>query len=206
MVHGKKRILCWIDRRLTGLTGPEYHAIISFRLSIEPEDSQYGESWLYISPTAHVVDTVTEQSQRSLYAPMAQPQCVQHGEQSHERMSATASSHTFRSGRHRLPTMLAPISLSGHMGDIHVHDLAEFGSTPLVPSICLTSWALSGGCGVGLDGLLGEAYDVLRGITRLNWSYTSPILKVTLPSLNPLSVPTFPETVSVRSPFTIFGL
>ena len=44
MVHGKKRIPYWIDRRLTGLAGPEYHAIISFRSPIEPEDSQYGES------------------------------------------------------------------------------------------------------------------------------------------------------------------
>ena len=43
MVHGEKRIPYWIDRRLTGLAGPEYHAIISFGLPIEPEDSQYGE-------------------------------------------------------------------------------------------------------------------------------------------------------------------
>ena len=43
MGHGKKRIPNWIDRRLTGLAGPEYHAIISFGLPIEPEDSQYGE-------------------------------------------------------------------------------------------------------------------------------------------------------------------
>ena len=43
MVHGKKRIPYWIDRRLNGLAGPEYHAIISFGLPIEPEDSQYGE-------------------------------------------------------------------------------------------------------------------------------------------------------------------
>ena len=42
MVHGKNRIPYWIDRRLTGLAGPEYHAIISFGLPIEPEDSQYG--------------------------------------------------------------------------------------------------------------------------------------------------------------------
>ena len=42
MGHGKKRISYWIDRRLTGLAGPEYHAIISFGLPIEPEDSQYG--------------------------------------------------------------------------------------------------------------------------------------------------------------------
>ena len=46
MVHGKKRIPYWIDRRLNGLAGPEYDAIISFGLPFEPEDSQYGESWL----------------------------------------------------------------------------------------------------------------------------------------------------------------
>ena len=44
MVHGENRIPYWIDRRLPGLAGPEYHAIISFGLPIEPEDSQYGES------------------------------------------------------------------------------------------------------------------------------------------------------------------
>ena len=44
MVHGKNRNPCWIDRRLNDLAGPEYHAIISFGLPIEPEDSQYGES------------------------------------------------------------------------------------------------------------------------------------------------------------------
>ena len=43
MVHGENRIPYWIDRRLNGLAGPEYHAIISFGLPIEPEDSQYGE-------------------------------------------------------------------------------------------------------------------------------------------------------------------
>ena len=32
-----------IDRRLTGLAGPDYDATISFGLPIEPEDSQYGE-------------------------------------------------------------------------------------------------------------------------------------------------------------------
>ena len=46
MVHGKNRIPYWIDRRLSGLAGPEYHAIISIGLPIEPEDSQYGESWI----------------------------------------------------------------------------------------------------------------------------------------------------------------
>ena len=44
MVHGRNRISYWIDRSLTGLAGPEYHAIISFGLTIEPEDSQYGKS------------------------------------------------------------------------------------------------------------------------------------------------------------------
>ena len=43
MVHGKERIPYWIDRRLTGLAGPEYHAIISIGLPFEPEDSQYGK-------------------------------------------------------------------------------------------------------------------------------------------------------------------
>ena len=44
MVHGKNRIPYWIDRRLNGLAGPEYHATISFGLPFESEDSQYGES------------------------------------------------------------------------------------------------------------------------------------------------------------------
>ena len=42
----KNRISYWIDRRLSGLAGPDYHAIISIGLPIKPEDSQYGESWL----------------------------------------------------------------------------------------------------------------------------------------------------------------
>ena len=46
MVHGRNRIPYWIDRKLTGLAGPDYDDTISFRLPIEPEDSQYGESWL----------------------------------------------------------------------------------------------------------------------------------------------------------------
>ena len=33
----------WIDRRLTGLAGPDYDAAISFGLPYEPEDSQYGK-------------------------------------------------------------------------------------------------------------------------------------------------------------------
>ena len=43
MVHGENRISYWIDRRLTGLAGPDYDATISFGLPIEPEDSQYGK-------------------------------------------------------------------------------------------------------------------------------------------------------------------
>ena len=43
MVHGKNRIPHRIDRRLSGLAGPDYDATISFGLPFEPEDSQYGE-------------------------------------------------------------------------------------------------------------------------------------------------------------------
>ena len=44
MAQGKNRIPYWIDRRLTGLAGPDYYdATISFGLPIEPEDSQYGK-------------------------------------------------------------------------------------------------------------------------------------------------------------------
>ena len=43
MLYDCKRISYWIDRRLTGLAGPDYDDTISFRLPIEPEDSQYGE-------------------------------------------------------------------------------------------------------------------------------------------------------------------
>ena len=43
MVHGKNRIPYRIDRRLTGLAGPDYDAPISFGLPFEPEDSQYGK-------------------------------------------------------------------------------------------------------------------------------------------------------------------
>ena len=54
MVHGKNRIPYWIDRRLTGLAGPEYHAIISFGLPFESEDCQYGKSQLQYIPLAAV--------------------------------------------------------------------------------------------------------------------------------------------------------
>ena len=42
MVHGKNRISYRIDRRLTGLAGPDYDATISFGLPLE-QDSQYGK-------------------------------------------------------------------------------------------------------------------------------------------------------------------
>ena len=50
MVHGKNRIPYWIDRRLTGLAGPEYDATISFGLPFESEDCPYGESRLTLVP------------------------------------------------------------------------------------------------------------------------------------------------------------
>ena len=40
----KNRIPYRIDRRLSGLAGPDYDATISFGLPLEPEDSQYGKS------------------------------------------------------------------------------------------------------------------------------------------------------------------
>ena len=43
MVHGENRIPYWIDRRLTGLAGPEYDATISFGLPFELGDCPYGE-------------------------------------------------------------------------------------------------------------------------------------------------------------------
>ena len=46
MLYDCKRISYRIDRRLTGLAGPEYVATISFGLPFEPQDSQYGKSRL----------------------------------------------------------------------------------------------------------------------------------------------------------------
>ena len=43
MLYDCKRISYRIDRRLSGLAGPDYAATISFGLPFEPEDSQYGE-------------------------------------------------------------------------------------------------------------------------------------------------------------------
>ena len=44
MLYDCNRISYRIDRRLTGLAGPDYDAAISFGLPLEPEDSQYGKS------------------------------------------------------------------------------------------------------------------------------------------------------------------
>ena len=53
MVHGKNRIPYRIDRRLTGLAGPDYDATISFGLPFESEDSRYGKYRLYpLTPRA----------------------------------------------------------------------------------------------------------------------------------------------------------
>ena len=43
MLYDCKRISYWIDRRLSGLAGPDCDATISFGLPFEPEDSQYGK-------------------------------------------------------------------------------------------------------------------------------------------------------------------
>ena len=61
MLYDCKRISYWIDRRLTGLAGPDYAATISFGLPFEPEDSQYGKSRLYISRETHVRRPAQEQ-------------------------------------------------------------------------------------------------------------------------------------------------
>ena len=50
MLYDCKRISCRIDRRLTGLAGPDYDAPISFGLPFEPEDCQYGKPRLYKQP------------------------------------------------------------------------------------------------------------------------------------------------------------
>ena len=57
MVHGKNRIPYWIDRRLTGLAGPDYDATISFGLPFESEDSQYGKYRLVKLPVLPLMCT-----------------------------------------------------------------------------------------------------------------------------------------------------
>ena len=53
MAHGKKRIPYWIDLRLTGLAGPEYHAIISFGLPpLSLKTPNMGNTGLFVQ-TSH---------------------------------------------------------------------------------------------------------------------------------------------------------
>ena len=66
MVHGKKRTPYWIDRRLIGLAGPDYDAIISFGLPIDPEDSQYGNPGLYAGMRRHRWKGLGQRSNESL--------------------------------------------------------------------------------------------------------------------------------------------
>ena len=42
MVHGENRISYWIDRRLTGLAGPEFDATISFGLPLSLKTPNMG--------------------------------------------------------------------------------------------------------------------------------------------------------------------
>ena len=60
----------WIDRRLSGLAGPDYDATISFGLPLEPEDSQYGKSRLLCLPLP------PQAGQRDLQDPQAQRQVL----------------------------------------------------------------------------------------------------------------------------------
>ena len=64
MVHGKNRIPYWIDRRLTGLAGPDYDATISFGLPFEPEDSQYGKYRIQRSPMAGIQGFMSPRQRR----------------------------------------------------------------------------------------------------------------------------------------------
>ena len=65
MLYDCKRISYWIDRRLTGLAGPDYAATISFGLPLEPEDSQYGKSRIKGQARAEVARDSSSQSQKS---------------------------------------------------------------------------------------------------------------------------------------------
>ena len=94
-----KRISYWTDRRLTGLAGPDYAATISFGLPLEPEDSQYGKSRLYMA------------SGRCLYPPTHRPRPYQHPNRTPE--------------HGRKHTNAAPTMLGGEFG----WDRAEFRRT-----------------------------------------------------------------------------
>ena len=56
MVHGKNRIPYWIDRRLTGLAGPDYDATILFGLPFELGDCPYGKSRMNIASRSEGLD------------------------------------------------------------------------------------------------------------------------------------------------------
>ena len=85
MVHGKNRISYRIDRRLSGLAGPDYDATISFGLPIEPEDSQYGKSRVYgpfcvsgpavTAPRRRAVPYSVHMIRGSVYSPWAGHVC-----------------------------------------------------------------------------------------------------------------------------------
>ena len=68
MLHGKNRIPYRIDRRLPSLAGPEYHAIISFGLPYEPEDSQYGKYRLSPVIANDASNKETEKDDRTDYS------------------------------------------------------------------------------------------------------------------------------------------
>ena len=46
MVRGKNRIPYWIDRRFTGLAGPDYDATISFGLPLSLKTPNMGNTGL----------------------------------------------------------------------------------------------------------------------------------------------------------------
>ena len=62
MVHGEKRIPYWIDRELTGLAGPEYHAIISFGLPLSLKTPNMGnpgvDGTIYRPPRSTKLDKI----------------------------------------------------------------------------------------------------------------------------------------------------
>ena len=60
MLYDCNRIPHRIDRRLSGLAGPDYDATISSGLPLEPEDSQYGKSRSILVTTNLPFDEWTE--------------------------------------------------------------------------------------------------------------------------------------------------
>ena len=72
MVHGKNRIPYWIDRRLSGLVGPDYDATISFGLPIEPGDCPYGKYRVSPLPLVTLAKGLPEGSVKPLVFTMGQ--------------------------------------------------------------------------------------------------------------------------------------